>query len=111
MIRVSEHEERVVFLTERNSVLTQQRSDFEAELQALLETDCNEPPVTGSNVTFLHSDHLGRPKFATNANGEVVWDEGITTPFGVQITALAAQTQALMFPGQYQDLEPKLADV
>ena len=44
-------------------------------------------------------------KFSTNAKGNVVWDEGITTPFGIQITAMAAQTQALMFPGQYQDLE------
>jgi len=67
--------------------------------------------VTGSNVTFLHSDHLGRPKFATNADGDVVWDEGITTPFGIQITAMAAQTQALMFPGQYQDLETTGAGV
>ena len=92
--RVTEHEERVVFLTERNTVLTQQRRDFEAELQALLDTGCNEPPVTGSN-----------------ADGDVVWDEGITTPFGIQITAMAAQTQALMFPGQYQDLETTGAGV
>ena len=66
---------------------------------------------TQSGVTFLHSDHLGRPKFATNADGEVIWDEGITTPFGIQITAMAAQTQALMFPGQYQDLETTGAGV
>ena len=66
---------------------------------------------TQSGVTFLHSDHLGCPKFATNADGNVVWDEGITTPFGIQITAMAAQTQALMFPGQYQDLETTGAGV
>ena len=40
-----------------------------------------------------------------------MWDEGITTPFGIQITAMAAQTQALMFPGQYQDLETTGAGV
>ena len=108
--RVTNHEERSVFLTERNEVLTTQRETFQAELDALLATGCNDP-AAGSNVTFLHSDHLGRSKFATNANGEVVWDEGITTPFGIQITAMAAQTQALMFPGQYQDLETTGAGV
>ncbi|WP_026942737.1 RHS repeat-associated core domain-containing protein [Hellea balneolensis] len=76
----------------------------------MLATGCNDP-AAGSNVTFLHSDHLGRPKFATNADGDIVWDEGITTPFGIQITAMAAQTQALMFPGQYQDLETTGAGV
>ncbi len=64
-----------------------------------------------SGLTFLHSDHLGRPKFATNANGEITWDGGITTPFGIQITALGAQTQALMFPGQYEDAETTGAGV
>ncbi|WP_026942733.1 hypothetical protein [Hellea balneolensis] len=98
MTRTAEHEERIVFLTERNEVLTTQRETLQAELDALLATGCNDP-AGGSNVTFLHSDHLGRPKFATNADGDIVWDEGITTPFGIQITAMAAQTQALMFPG------------
>jgi len=93
-------------------VLTLQRETFQAELDTLLASGCNQPPVTGSSgLTFLHSDHLGRPKFATNANGEVVWDEGISTPFGIQVTALAAQTQALMFPGQYEDAETTGAGV
>ena len=91
-------------------MLTAKRETFQAELDALLATGCNDP-AAGSNVTFLHSDHLGRPKFATNADGDVIWDEGITTPFGIQITAMAAQTQALMFPGQYQDLETTGAGV
>jgi len=68
----------------------------------------------GNNVitlSFLHSDHLGRPKFATRADGTVSWDGGITTPFGIQVTALAAQTQALMFPGQYEDAETTGAGV
>jgi len=107
---ITGHEERSVFLTERNEVLTTQRETLQAELDALLATGCNDP-AAGSNVTFLHSDHLGRPKFATNADGDIVWDEGITTPFGIQITAMAAQTQALMFPGQYQDLETTGAGV
>ena len=83
--------------------------------------DPNNPPPdnmmggdNGNNVitlSFLHSDHLGRPKFATRADGTVSWDGGITTPFGVQVTALAAQTQALMFPGQYEDAETTGAGV
>ena len=107
---ITGHEERSLFLAERNQVLTTQRETLQAELDALLATGCNDPAAR-SNVTFLHSDHLGRPKFATNANGDVVWDEGVTTPFGIQITAMAAQTQALMFPGQYQDLETTGAGV
>ena len=107
---ITGHEERSIFLGQRNEVLTTQRETFQAELDALLATGCNDP-AAGSNVTFLHSDHLGRPKFATNANGDIVWDEGITTPFGIQITAMAAQTQALMFPGQYEDLETTGAGV
>jgi len=106
----SGHEERIVFLTERNAVLSQQRDAFQAELDALLATGCDNPPVS-SGVTFLHSDHLGRPKFATDSDGNVTWDGGITTPFGVQVTALAAQTQALMFPGQYEDAETTGAGV
>jgi len=41
----------------------------------------------------------------------VSWDGGITTPFGMSVTALAAQTQALMFPGQYEDAETTGAGV
>jgi len=35
-------------------------------------------------------------------DGSVSWDGVITTPFGMFVTVLAAQTQALMFPGQYK---------
>ena len=106
----TDHEARIVFLTERNAVLGPQRDAFQAELDALLATGCDSPSIS-SGVSFLHSDHLGRPKFATNSEGIVTWDGGITTPFGVQVTALAAQTQALMFPGQYQDIETTGAGV
>jgi len=54
---ITSHEERSAFLTERNTVLTQQRSDFEAELQALLETGCNDPSLS-SNVTYQWRDCL-----------------------------------------------------
>ena len=56
-------------------------------------------------LNYLHSDHLGRPAFATDTDGEIIWDGGITTPFGVQIETLGALTQNLMFPGQYEDEE------
>ena len=56
-------------------------------------------------LNYLHADHLGRPAFATDTAGEIVWDGGITTPFGVQIETMGALTQNLMFPGQYEDEE------
>ncbi len=89
------------------------RCDTEGGLPADTDADTGTT-VTGSNtitLSFLHSDHLGRPKFATRADGRVSWDGGITTPFGIQITALAAQTQAFMFPGQYADAETTGAGV
>jgi len=36
---------------------------------------------------------------------------GITTPFGITMAGLGAQTQALMFPGQYEDAETTGAGV
>ena len=68
-------------------------------------------------LNYLHADHLGRPVFATDTAGEIVWGEfrivpanqfwsnGITTPFGVQIETMGALTQNLMFLGQYEDEE------
>ena len=102
------HDERIVFLTERNVILTNQRESFEQSLETLRETGCEN---AAGALNYLHSDHLGRPKFATDSAGNVTWDGGINTPFGIQITALAAQTQALMFPGQYADAETTGAGV
>jgi len=53
------------------------------------QTICDAPvappqPPANDNIaglTFLHADHLGRPVFATDTDGEIVWDGGITTPF------------------------------
>ena len=56
-------------------------------------------------LTYLHTDHLGKPVRATDTTGAVVWDGGVITPFGVQIATLGALTQPLLFPGQYQDAE------
>jgi len=58
-----------------------------------------------SELSYLHADHLSRPAFATDSSGTVIWDGGITTPFGMQVETMGALTQSLMFPGQYQDEE------
>ncbi len=62
-----------------------------------------------AQLYFLHADHLGRPAFATDGAGAVVWDGGITTPFGEAISTAAAFAQNLMFPGQYADAETGLS--
>ena len=61
-------------------------------------------------LSLLHADHLGRPMVATDINGATIWDGGITTPFGVQVSTMGAITQSLMFPGQYADPETGLSD-
>jgi len=61
-------------------------------------------------LSLLHADHLGRPAFATDITGAVIWDGGITTPFGEQISTAGALAQNLMFPGQYADTETGLSD-
>jgi hypothetical protein len=108
-------------LQEREVTLTEAITRIGERIERL-NTRCDSadaPPSlandnAASNVitlSFLHADHLGRPVFATRADGSVSWDGGITTPFGVSVTALSAQTQALMFPGQYEDLETTGAGV
>lgn len=63
---------------------------------------------TGSDVmSFLHSDHLGRPVAATSATGAVVWD-GAFTPFGEAVLLAGSLTMDLRFPGQYRDSESEL---
>ena len=54
---------------------------------------------------YLHTDHLGKPQFATDAAGAVVWDAGTATPFGDGVQLASAFTQRLQFPGQYYDEE------
>ena len=64
-------------------------------------------PVTSiSGTYYLHADHLGRPQFATDSDGSVVWDMGDgVTPFGEGVNLAGAFAQKLMFPGQYADAE------
>ncbi len=66
-------------------------------------------PTSTAQIYYLHADHLGRPAFAMDGAGSVVWDGGITTPFGESIATAAAFAQNLMFPGQYQDAETGLS--
>ena len=65
---------------------------------------------TGSaDLYYLHTDHLGKPQFATDAAGAVVWDAGTATPFGDGVQLASAFTQRLQFPGQYYDEETTLS--
>ena len=48
--------------------------------------------VDGSH--FIHTDHLGRPTFVTDPSGDLIWDGGITTPFGVSLNTVGAFTQS-----------------
>jgi hypothetical protein len=41
----------------------------------------------------------------TDAGGQIVWDGGVKTPFGVSVSTASALTQPLLFPGQYDDAE------
>jgi RHS repeat-associated protein len=57
-------------------------------------------------VAYLHTDHLGTPRFATNSAGTQVWSWnndafGVSTPSG-------ATTVNLRMPGQYYDAESGL---
>ena len=56
-------------------------------------------------VSFLHTDHLYTPRFATNSSGTIVWRwEG--EAFGeTNDEALNQFTYNLRFPGQYFDVE------
>jgi len=132
--RVTEHETRSAELTTRNSELAELRENHitradelttrngeltilmntaQADLAAL-EESCAASAHDGG-MAFLQSDHLGRPVFATNIDGAVIWDAGTPTPFGdaandnaafgEAVQTAGAFAQRLMFPGQYQDDE------
>ncbi len=111
--------ERVKELEARQTTLTEVIATI-SERITRLETRCESvgiDPVTGEGpdgqpatemgvvLSYLHADHLGRPAFATDSSGEIIWDGGITTPFGLEIETMGALTQNLMFPGQYKDEE------
>ena len=64
----------------------------------------------GTGTYYLHADHLGKPQFATDSTGAIVWDGGIATPFGEGVALAGAFAQNLMFPGQYADIETAAND-
>jgi len=100
---ITAHEERIAFLSERNIFLAEQRVQLEADLA---EAQANCSTIAAEGLYYLHADHLGRPQFATDPSGAIVWDmgEGVT-PFGDSVNLAGALAQRLMFPGQYADVE------
>jgi RHS repeat-associated protein len=64
-------------------------------------------PVTGQEtLVYLHSDHIGTPRLATNQSGTVVWRwEGAA--FG-ESAPTGSVTVNLRYPGQYFDQETGL---
>ncbi len=58
----------------------------------------------GTELYFVHGDHLGTAKVITNQNQDVVWQADYT-PFG-EVVETSNQTEYRQrFPGQYQDDE------
>jgi RHS repeat-associated protein len=57
-------------------------------------------------VAYLHTDHLGTPRYATNAAGTQVWSWN-NDAFGVS-TPTGSVTVNLRMPGQYYDSESGL---
>ena len=102
-VLVTAHETRIDELSDRNLILAEQLAQFEA---ALVEAEANCETVAMDDLYYLHADHLGRPQYATDVDGNVVWDMGGgVTPFGDSVNLAGAFAQQLMFPGQYADLE------
>ncbi len=62
--------------------------------------------VASSEPFFLHVDHLGTPRLATNANQQTVWT-WVSDAYGMG-AASGSLTVNLRFPGQYFDQETGL---
>lgn len=63
------------------------------------------PQSSGADDTaYIHADHIGAPKAATNQSGEVIWQVK-TTPFGEVYSEAGTLAQNQRFPGQYADQE------
>lgn len=63
--------------------------------------------VTGGNVNFIHTDHLGTPQLLTDTNQQVVWSADYK-PFGEATITTETITSNLRFPGQLFDQETGL---
>ena len=60
-----------------------------------------------TNVSYVHTDHLGTPRKLTDAAANTVWDHQ-TTPFGETVALAGLADVNLRFPGQYFDQESGL---
>jgi len=60
-----------------------------------------------TSLYFIHTDHLGTPRLATDTNQQTAW-QWQSTPFGVGKTEEKGLTLNLRFPGQYYDYESGL---
>jgi RHS repeat-associated protein len=63
--------------------------------------------ITGGNVDFIHTDHLGTPQKATDASQNLAWDI-VPRPFGQIEQQTFPPLANLRFPGQYFDAEDSL---
>jgi RHS repeat-associated protein len=82
--------------------LAQAWADLGAALQSWMGTD--------AGLAWLHTNHLGAPEAATNAQGHVVW-RAVYAPFGAAQVAAAhgsAFVLNLRLPGQVWDAETGL---
>ena len=68
----------------------------------LAQVDAGSPEV----LTYLHTDHLGTPRFGTDSSGTQVWSWS-SDGFGVGATS-GSRTVNLRMPGQYYDAESAL---
>ncbi|MCB1784579.1 MAG: RHS repeat protein, partial [Alphaproteobacteria bacterium] len=68
----------------------------------LAQVDAGSPEV----LTYLHTDHLGTPRFGTDSSGTQVWSWA-GDGFGVGATS-GSRTVNLRMPGQYYDAESAL---
>ena len=65
------------------------------------------PVQSGTEMYFIHNDHLGTPQVVTDQSQTVVW-EGKQKPFGEVEETTASIEQLSRFPGQYFDEESNL---
>jgi len=64
----------------------------------------SELSVAGSQLYFIHNDHLGTPQVVTDKDQNVVWSTD-KTPFGQLENESGSIEQPIRFPGQYADPE------
>ncbi len=63
--------------------------------------------VSGSDVFYIHTDHLAKPVAMTDSNGAIAW-EIVSRPFGDEASTSGSADLNLRFRGQYYDVETGL---